>query len=99
MPDGDQVAGVDLVVIGKAQPLDLLVDRQAQLVGGVMADRFAPVVLQHGEDAARDADGEQDHRRGPERGAGRDAVIEHALGLIDRLTEEAWHQQLQTPRQ
>ncbi len=60
---GDEVAGMDLVVVAEREPLDLLVDREAQLIGGVVADRFAKVVLRHREDAAPDRDDEQDDAR------------------------------------
>ena len=91
---------MDLVVEGKAQPLDLFVERQAQLVAGLMADGLAIVVLEHGEDAAQHADDEQRQRGDPQRmlGRGTRAGGDHALRLIDRPPEQARDEQLQRRR-
>ncbi len=99
-PERDEVAGVDLVVEGKAQPLDLLVERQAQLVAGLMADGLAVVVLDHGEEAAQDADDQQRQRRRPQRvlGGRTRARGHHALRLVDGPPEQARDEQLQRRR-
>ena len=63
----DEVAGVDPVVEREAQPLDLLVERQAQFVAGLVADDLAIIVLGHREEAAQHADDQQDQRGRPQR--------------------------------
>ena len=92
----DEVAGVDAVVEAKAQALQLLVAGQAELVADLVADGLAVIVLQQREEAAQDADHEEDQGGGHERRAG--APVDggqHALGLVDRLSEQAGDGQLQ----
>ena len=88
---GDQLAGVHAVVEAEAQALQLLVVRQAQLVGDALADRLALVVVPHREQAAQHAGAEQQGGGVPERGARGDLVAagQQALRGIDRLAEIA----------
>ncbi len=55
----DQVAGMHAVVEAEAQALQLVVTGETKLVTDMVPDRFPEVVLQHGEEAAEDTDGEQ----------------------------------------
>ena len=83
----------------KAQALELLVEGQAQLVADLVADGLAVVVLEHGEEAAQDADDQQHQRGRPQRRLGApSAARHHALRLVDRLPEQARNEQLQRRR-
>ena len=92
----DQVAGMHAVVEAERQPLDLLITGEPQLIADLVPDRFAEIVLQHREDAAADADGEQDQRGAKQGLTGRlRARTGDVLGLVDRAAEQARNGELQ----
>ena len=77
------------VVEGEAQTLDLLVECQSQFVTGLMADGFAKIILQHGEETAQHTDHKQDEGGNPKRmfGARIGALTNHALCLVYGLAQ------------
>ncbi len=47
------------VVEGKAQPLQLVIEGQAQVVGNEVADRFTQIVVDEGKHATQNRNAEQ----------------------------------------
>ncbi len=86
---GDQLARVHPVVEAEAEALQLGVVGHAQVVGDLLPDRLALVVLPHREQAAQHRGAEQQGRGLPERGARgrRVAAAEQALRGIDGAPE------------
>ncbi len=81
---------MDLVVVGIGEPLDLVVEGEAQLIADMMGDGFAEIVLQEREQAA----GDGHHQDGD--GAPQQRLFstlpchgQDVLGLVDGLAEQA----------
>src|SRR6185437_9862558 len=95
--EGDQITGMDVVVEGKAELLQLLIVLQTKLVPDPVADRLPEIVLEQREDAAHHAGDEQRDADGPERCLGRSAIgalRQDALRLIHGVAEQARDRQL-----
>ena len=99
---GDQLAGVDPVVEGEAEALELLVEGEAEVVGEAVADRLAAIVVGEGEDPAQDRGAEQQERRVVERRAcglrRRRFVVEQAERAVDGIADQAGDRELEGRR-
>ncbi len=87
------------VVEGGAQRLQLAVEGEPQVIGEVVADRLAAVVVHEGEDAAQNGDREQDERRLEQRFPGEfrrhRIAAEQPHRVVDRLSEKPRDRELE----
>ena len=99
-PPRHQVPGVRPVMEAEAEPLELLVEGQPELVRHLVADRLAQVLLDERErppekGRRKDEDGGTKQRAAGsvrvQRGAAQEAV-----GRVDRFTEQPWDPELET---
>ena len=79
-----------LVVVGKTQALQLIVEGHAQVVGDIMADTFTDIVVNHREEATQDRRAQQQQRRvdeGALRRRHRDASAQQVVSAVDRAAQ------------